>query len=202
MTEDEIHVQYAARGPTSDYVRPEVKLEFGARATGEPNETLPLACDAAPHVDGVIFPTASPRVMTAQRTFWEKATAAHVYCLQGRLRGDRFARHWYDLTQLAGAGYADKAMKDRALGAAVAAHKAMFFREKDREDQLIDYAAAVSGNLTLVPEGDARYALAKDYDAMVGDGLLMDAPEPFEELMRTCADLQQRCRDLTTGPGT
>ena len=26
------------------------------------------------------------RVMHAERTFWEKATAAHVYCVQGRMR--------------------------------------------------------------------------------------------------------------------
>jgi len=36
-------------------------------------------------------------VLAAERTFWEKATAAHVYCLQGRLRGERYSRHWYDL---------------------------------------------------------------------------------------------------------
>jgi len=36
----------------------------------------------------VSFPIASPLVMTVARTFWEKATAAHVFCRQGRVRGD------------------------------------------------------------------------------------------------------------------
>ena len=40
-----------------------------------------------------------------ERTFWEKATAAHVYCAQGRLRGDRFSRHWHDLSRLDAAGF-------------------------------------------------------------------------------------------------
>lgn len=82
---DEIFIRYAAQADVSEYVRPEVKLEFGARATGEPNQRVAVACDAAPHVAGVSFPTAEPRVMTAERTFWEKATAAHVFCKQGRL---------------------------------------------------------------------------------------------------------------------
>ena len=55
------------------------------------------SCDAAGLIDGLIFPTARPRVMHAERTFWEKATAIHVFCLQERLRGDRFARHWHDV---------------------------------------------------------------------------------------------------------
>jgi hypothetical protein len=187
---DEIFVRYAAQTPTSDYVRPEVKLEFGARATGEPNQPMPVTCDAAPHVDAVTFPTATPRVMTAERTFWEKATAAHVYCKQGRLRGDRFARHWYDLTRLAATGHAETAMKDRALAEAVAAHKSMFFREKDADGEPIDYHAAVTGNLQLVPEGEARDALAEDYARVVEDGLLMDEAEPFDELMGKCRGMQ------------
>nr|BAN09654.1 conserved hypothetical protein [Mesorhizobium loti NZP2037] len=32
-----------------------------------------------------------------QVPFWEKATAIHVFCLQERRRGDRFARHWHDV---------------------------------------------------------------------------------------------------------
>ena len=64
----------------------------------------PLTWKASGHVDGVEFPKASPRVMHAERTFWEKATAIHVFCLQERLRGDRFARHWHDVVRLDDAG--------------------------------------------------------------------------------------------------
>ena len=193
---DEIFVRYAAQTPISDYVRSEVKLEFGARATGEPNQHMPVACDAAPHVDAVTFPTATPRVMTAERTFWEKATAAHVYCKQGRLRGDRFARHCYDPTRLAATGHAEAAMRDRALAEAVAAHKAMFFREKDADGQPIDYHAAVTSNLQLVPEGEARDALAEDYARMVEDGLLMDEAQPFDELMAACKEMQENHENM------
>jgi len=95
-------------------------------------------------------------LMLAERTFWEKATSMHVYCLQGRVRGERWSRHWHDLVRLDDAGIAARALADRELALSVARHKAMFFRENDSNRQRIDYHAAVSGNLRLVPAGRAR----------------------------------------------
>ncbi|MBY5775482.1 hypothetical protein HFN63_36860 [Rhizobium leguminosarum] len=48
------------------------------------------------------------------------ANAIHVFCQQERLRGDRFARHWQDVTRLDEAGLATAAMADRELANAVA----------------------------------------------------------------------------------
>ena len=81
-------------------------LEFGARSTGEPASPRDVVCDAGGLIEGVEFPTAHPRVMHAERTFWEKATAMHVFCLQERLRGERFARHWHYVVRLDDAGIA------------------------------------------------------------------------------------------------
>jgi len=83
-----------ARG--SGYVRPVVLLEFGARSTGEPWEPRTVTFDAATAVTGVVFPSATSRVMRPERTFWEKATAIHVFCRQGEFRGgERLSRHWH-----------------------------------------------------------------------------------------------------------
>jgi len=125
-------------------------LKFGVRATGEPSAPRPVVCDAAAHLTGIAFQTATPRVMAAERTFWEKATAAHVYCAQGRLRGDRFSRHWHDLARLDAAGFAETAIADRAVAEAVARYKAMFFRSTvDGEE--IDYGRSIAGALRLKP---------------------------------------------------
>ena len=105
-------------------------LEFGARSTGEPASIRDISCDAAGLVDGIEFPTAKPRVMHAKRTFWEKATAIHVFCLQERLRGERFSRHWHDIVRLDNIGIADSAIADRDLAKSVAQHKSMFFAKK------------------------------------------------------------------------
>lgn len=189
---EKLFIDYEATTTGSGYVSPTVMLEFGARSTGEPASLRDVACDAAGLVDGVAFPTARPRVMHAERTFWEKATAIHVFCLQERLRGDRFARHWHDVVRLDEAGFATAAFADRDLAHAVARHKTMFFAEKAADRSQIDYAAAVNGGLQLVPAGDGAKALAEDYAQMVDDGLLLEEAEPFETLMERCADIAAR----------
>lgn len=189
VEDEKLFIDYEATAAGSGYVAPSVMLEFGARSTGEPASFREVVCDAADLVDGMVFPTARPRVMHAERTFWEKATAIHVFCLQERLRGDRFARHWHDVVRLDEAGFAEAAFVDRELANAVARHKSMFFAEKAADRTPIDYAAAVAGGLQLVPVGDVAKALEEDYARMVEDGLLFDDAEPFEALMARCADI-------------
>ena len=131
--------------------------------------------------------------MRPERTFWEKATAIHVFCEQGEFRGgERFARHWHDLIRLDRVGLADAAIRDRSLAAAVAKHKSMFFSEKNAVGELIDYVAAVSGGLRLVPGDKALADLSPDYESMLEDGLLFEDAEPFEMLMNQCRALEAR----------
>lgn len=189
---EKLFIDYEATAAGSGYVAPSVMLEFGARSTGEPASLRDIACDASGLVEGVVFPTARPRVMHAERTFWEKATAIHVFCVQERLRSDRFARHWHDVLRLDEAGFAEAAFADRELANAVARHKGMFFAERAADRSPIDYVAAVNGGLRLVPGGDASKALQEDYGRMVEDGLLLDDAEPFEALMARCADIAAR----------
>jgi hypothetical protein len=130
--------------------------------------------------------------MRAERTFWEKATAVHVFCSEGPLRGERISRHWHDLARLDDAGIAQVAIADPALAAAVAEHKSWFFAEKNAERKPIDYRRAVAGQLRLVPHGEAREILAEDYRHMVEDGLLLDEAETFDVLMERISSLEER----------
>lgn len=189
---DKLFVDYEATSAGSGYVAPSVMLEFGARSTGEPASPRDVVCDAAGLIEGIEFPTACPRVMHAERTFWEKATAIHVYCLQERLRGERFARHWYDVVRLDEAKIVVSAAADRDLAKAVARHKGMFFAEKAANGAPINYDAAVNGDLKLVPTGEALAALNKDYSQMIDDGLLLEEAEPFDALIQRCAHIAER----------
>ena len=49
----------------------------------------------------------------------------------------------------------------------VTRHKAVFFAEKDTAARWIDYEAAVTGALQLIPDGPACDALASDYESGV-----------------------------------
>ncbi|MCY4339021.1 MAG: nucleotidyl transferase AbiEii/AbiGii toxin family protein [Gammaproteobacteria bacterium] len=193
---DSLFVSYEPLFEQVSFVRPEVKVEFGARSTGEPHKLLPVACDASAHLPNLVFPQARPNTMLAERTFWEKATAAHIYCRREKGRGERLSRHWHDLARLDKSGIAVTALADKELAMSVARHKAIFFSEKDVRGERIDYQAAVSGDLQLVPSGTARAVLADDYARMVESGMLLDEHESFDALMEHCASLEARANGL------
>ena len=190
---DKLYLDYDAVQKGSDYVEPAVLLEFGARSTGEPAELRDVSCDLEGWNHDISLPRARPRVMKAERTFWEKATAIHAYCLRGAFRGgDRYARHWYDLDRLDHVGIGQDALNDRELANKVASHKQIFFRETDRAGDVIDYNDAVSGKLCLVPNGTALEALRDDYTKMIESGLFQGDVLAFDKLMERLAQLQQR----------
>ena len=189
---DRLYIDYEPMFEATGFVRPEVMIEFGARSTGEPHKAVPVVCDAAAYLPNLIFPEACPTVMLAERTFWEKATAAHVFCHQERRRGERLSRHWYDLARLDEAGIVAKALADRELALSVARHKALYFAENSVSGKRVDYEAAVSGYLQLVPVGDAYRVLADDYSRMRDDGMLLGEDESFDELMERCAEIEAR----------
>lgn len=193
---DRLYVAYDPLSTNYGFVKPEVVAEFGARSTGEPHHERSVACDAANHLPDLQFPTASPAVMLVERTFWEKATAMHVYCRQQRLRGERRSRHLHDLARLSETDYARAALADRALALAVARHNKMFFPEKDADGNRIDFEAAVQGDLQLVPTGTAYDMLAEDYRQMAATGMLLEEFIPFERIVEQCAVLEARANNL------
>ena len=194
---DQIALTYEDAAHTkTDYLASRILIEFGARSTGEPMRVMDIACDAAIHLPMLEFPMASPRVMAAERTFWEKVTAAHAFCMEERLRGDRFARHWYDIVKLDAAGIAASALGEVDLGRAVARHKNFFFSVKGRDGKRVDYLDAVSGGLHLVPTDGLRAILQDDYTRMVEAGLLEGSAPSFDEIMDWCERIERQANGL------
>ncbi|MDT8405077.1 MAG: nucleotidyl transferase AbiEii/AbiGii toxin family protein, partial [Sulfuriflexus sp.] len=87
---------------------------------------------------------------------------------------------------------------DREVAAAVASHKSHFFIEKDRDGQTIDYTVATTGHLKIVPEGDAKAALAQDYEAMLADEVMIGNALTFDALMNACANLEDQVNRAST----
>jgi len=165
---------------------------------------MPVSCDLA-GVDALNrqfnFPTAAPLVMSLSRTFWEKATAAHVYCLQARLRGERYARHWYDLAEIY--RHPNQAVfDDHAVAVLVATHKSRFYAEEDVAGIPINYHDAVGGCLTLIPEGAALVTLRDDFERMVNAGLLAEDAAEFDDVMTVCAEIQSHANRVFSRPRT
>jgi hypothetical protein len=122
--------------------------------------------------------------MNLTRIFWEKATAAHVYCRQGEQGlSNRFSRHFHDLARFEETGHLSEALAAQDVAEAVAVHKNAFFAVKDGSGNRIDYVEAVHRGLTLLPSGTGYDALRHDYRRMIEDGLLVGDAETFEVLM-------------------
>ena len=199
-TKDCIYVVYEPLFQSSDFVASQVKVEFGARSTGEPHNNFHISCEAAGLVEGVVFPMADAQVMSAERTFWEKATAVHVFCRRKQLREDqdsRESRHWYDLVRLDDKGYADKALADHDTAINVAILKNWFFRASDSAGDRIEHKEAISGDLQLLPGREVGAALKDDYTRMQESGMLLPSNETFENLMQRCENLQNRANNGT-----
>lgn len=78
------------------------------------------------------------------------------------------------------------------MATTVARHKSKFNIEKNISGQVIDYAAATTGYLQIVPEGEAKAALDGDYAAMLADEVTVGDALSFDELLEACADLEAK----------
>jgi hypothetical protein len=189
---DTLVIEYPAVTSPSSYAPPTIKLEFGGRSTGEPATTANVGCDIADLFPDLKFPRADPRTMNVSRIFWEKATAAHIYCVQHKQPiAHRFSRHFHDLAKLNVSGLAFQAIANRQVASSVAEHKNMFFREKTEDGEVIEYSHAVSGGLMLVPAGEALEALRRDYQLMLSEGLLRADELDFNSIIAHCQTIQE-----------
>ncbi|NQD92749.1 nucleotidyl transferase AbiEii/AbiGii toxin family protein [Pseudomonas sp. CrR25] len=197
ITGEKLCLRYPALASGTGYIPPVITLEFGARSTGEPHAPHHVVCDMDGAIEGVVFPEADPIVMDIARTFWEKATATHVYCAQQRIRSERFARHWHDLAAISRSAHFDEIAANRHIADLVAIHKSWFFREKAADGSVVDYHAAARGNIQIVPDGAARAALEQDYAMMLDDGVMIGDARTFDQLMQECVMIQDRLNALT-----
>lgn len=162
---------------TDAYVRPSILIEFGGRNATLPRDLLTIVPDVAAHVPRLAFPMARVAVLSAQCTFWEKATLIHVECHRPDLRAgvERLSRHWYDLARLAHHEIGRRAVGDLKLLRDVLSIKTTFFRSA-----FSHYERCLTGSLRLIPRSALLDALRRDYQAMLdarmfyGDTLTFD----------------------------
>lgn len=177
-----VYLEYEPATRRVSYLDPRVMLEFGARSTGEPTELKEVSCDAAPYLAAVSFPSATPRVMKAVRTFWEKATLIHAFCRVGG-KGDKNSRHWYDLVRVyqRHPNFCD----ERMVAQQVVEHKSRFFPMGG-----LRYEDAVCGQIKLVPSGNRADELRYDFEMMREGDLLFDAEVSFDEILEACSEIE------------
>ena len=165
------------------YIKPRIKLEFGARGETEPSEAKvisPYIADTFP----AEIPNATCTVPTLSvtRTFWEKVTILHALHHGSKLR-EGMSRHYYDSFMLAEKGIAKIALTMPALLDQVVRNKSVMFA-----DNKASYDTAKLGTLRLTPTDEVRTKLKGDYAAMTE--MFMIAPPSFDRLMDGIAALE------------
>ncbi len=185
------HYPTALRGAEYEsmgYITPRVKLELGARGDPWPTEKRvirPYAADDYP--DFFEDPDTTVVVLSARRTFWEKATALHAEAHRPAASPSPqyFSRHYYDLAMLLATDEGKTAATDFELLAQVAKHKATFFRSG-----WANYDTARPGTLRLLPDESRMKDLRADYRAMA-PMMFDDSPPSFDEILANVAAFQE-----------
>lgn len=171
-----------------EYLRPCILIEFGGRNSTLPKSVEKITADIASHLPEIALPTAEVSVLSATRTFWEKATLIHVECHRAnpRLDAGRLSRHWYDLVRLADSEIGRQAIQDIELLRDVLRIKETFYRSSFSR-----YDLCLSGELMLVPDMPLLEALRKDYRAMLAAQMFYGSVIEFDQI-------EDRLRSLET----
>lgn len=165
------------------YIKPTIKLEFGARGEIEPNEQrtiVPYVAESFPNA--FASPETALATLSAERTFWEKLTILHALHHNAKMR-DRMSRHYYDVHMLTAKGVAAAAMKAPELLGQVVRNKKLLWR-----DASASYDTAVFGSLKLVPQAGDMATLKRDYELM--QPMFMAEPPEFEAILETLRELE------------
>lgn len=162
------------------YITPRVKLELGARGDPWPTEARairPYAADDFP--DFFDDPDCTVTVLSARRTFWEKATALHAeaHRPEDSPTPQYFSRHYYDVAMLLDTEDGKAAVTDFDLLGQVAKHKSVFFRSG-----WASYETARPGTLQLLPAAHRIKDLRADYRDMA-PMMFDDKPIPLEDIL-------------------
>jgi hypothetical protein len=180
-----VNVRYPAAF-SDGYLRPEVRLEIGPLASWLPHEERTIrsyAAEAFPQVFERV--ECLVRVITAERTFWEKATILHheAHRPSGNPQPPRYSRHYYDVAKMAESPVKYAALADVDLLANVVEFKERFYPRGWAR-----YDLAKPGSFRLVPEGHVLAAVRADYRSMVN--MIFGAIPEFDDMMTTLMTLQ------------
>jgi hypothetical protein len=175
---------------SEEYLRPRVLLEIGPLASWVPsaNYTIqPYAAEVFPKV--FIEPTCEVIAISAERTFWEKATILHQQTYRTGAMPSRYSRHYYDLYKLASSPVRASAIADLKLLRDVVAFKQRFY-----PCGWAKYKDAMPGSLKLIPSDAHLGELRKDYRSMA---VMIHGQIPdFDQIIDTLELLEKQINQL------
>jgi predicted nucleotidyltransferase component of viral defense system len=177
-----------------DYIKPIVKIELGARPQNQPIERHKIQSYSAEDFPQIFEnPTTEITVLSAERTFWEKATILHdqFHRPENYKTADRISRHYYDFYQLVNSEIGKKALENIDLLKSVVENKKMFFYRAGA-----NYDDALIGKLHLIPNENRLDALKKDYEKM--NQMFFSEPPKFETILQKLSVIEKEINQKLT----
>ncbi len=159
----------------SGYIRPAVKIEMGARSDHWPSEIHSvISYVAQQYPQPFKDPSTKVKVLSIQRTFFEKATLLHAeyHRPADKIMPSRLSRHYYDMAMLIQNGV----KVNEGLLEKVAEHKKIFF-----QSGWAKYDEAKKGTLHILPNDKRLKALEEDYKKM--EEMFFVKPITFSEIL-------------------
>ncbi len=185
-----VNIRYPAAFSKA-YIRPEVRLEIGPLASWVPSarhSIKPYAYDVLPSM--FENPTCEVVAISAERTFWEKATILHQEAHRPALVPPRYSRHYYDLYKLAVSPIRETAFTRAGLLKDVVEFKQRFY-----PCAWARYDLAIPGTIKLLPtRKDQLRDLERDYQEM--QVMLFGERPQFSMILDVLEELESRMNAL------
>lgn len=168
-----------------------IRLEIGPLAATIPKNDLnitsyveeqyPQFFDKGPNIIPVV---------TAERTFWEKATILHAEAHRTINEVPaRYSRHYYDLYQLSMTSVKDLALKNIDL-----LSKVVEFKKKFYPSNRANYDLATPSTIVLTPPEIQLDKLYKDYEAM--QDMIFEGSVSFETILEGIRVLEKEIHQI------
>jgi len=173
----------------SEYIRPFVKIEMGARGEHWPveiNKITPYVAEGVP--DGISKKEFELKVLSIERTFWEKATILHMYANYPEDKDipPKQSRHYYDIHCLVNSNNIKAAsLENIELLKKVAEHKKLYFRSG-----WANYEHAKNKKtLKIIPPERILNEMEKDYKKM--REMFFEEPPIWEDIIKSLTEFEK-----------
>lgn len=175
---EKINIHYpSVTANKNHYQLDHILLEFGGRNRGRPTQPIDINCylSEVNALHTLSFPTATVQAYEPGYILWGKLTALHQFSTQTKEPNPRrLARHWYDVDCLLEKNFADPLNEQQAMKDVVEM-KTQRWAEKG-----VDFFAAASGGLLLIPNKERLVTIAKDHQDAINGGMFFTQPDTFE----------------------
>jgi len=194
-----IYVKYDSLFPesfasiNSQYVKPIVMLEVGARSLIEPtgsSSVKSFISQAFPNIDTDIVKS-EIRTALPQKTYLEKVFLLHeLFYTRSCGIADRKSRHMYDIERMMDEDFAKHAINDDDLWNSINHHRSRFTPVSG-----IDYSCDFRDDLILTPPKDFLNQWKEDYEYMRSQIIYDSKTLSFDNLVSRLHELENRFKE-------